>query len=233
MDRMIYLGMTGAKYNSQAQTTIANNLANLQTPGFKAQLELSKAVPVLSNVVNHTRTYNVSENQFWSQEMGKKILTHNKMNIALRDKGFIVVQDNNQVKLSRNGSLHIDKEGYLRNNENYKVMGENGAIQIKEQPITINTDGTIMSSNGMEDKIMLVNPKIETLKKEQNGLFISSMPISRDESLQVDVGYLEQSNVNVQQEMINMLQQARQYELNLKVIETANENAKIAQKILQ
>ncbi len=233
MDRMLYIGMTSAKFNMQSQLTTANNLANLQTIGFKAQFDIAKAVPVISNALP-TRTYGIVDTQGINFENGAKTQTFNPLDIALKDKGYIVVQDNNQVKLTRNGALQVDNEGFLKTKEGFKVMGENGPIQVSSRnKLKINVDGYVVSDKTLMDRIMLVNPSKETLSKDNSGLLMSTEALTQDDSIKVDVGFIEGSNVNAQQEMINMIKLSRQFDLNLKVIDTANENAKSAQKILQ
>lgn len=231
MDKVLYLGMTSAKQAMQSQLTIANNLANINTAGFKAQYDIAKAIPVISNALP-TRTYGINTEQYFSEEQGKIIYSGNPMHLAIDKEGYFVVEANNLVKLTRNGSFIVDNERYLVTSDGHRVMGEQGPIQLSQGKVAIQNNGQVLVNGVLVDRLMLTHVDKSLLKKDNDGLFITNEALSQNENIKINVGYLEQSNVNPQEELVKMINMSRKFDLNLKVIETANENAKVAQKIL-
>ena len=128
-----------------AQVARSNNLANINTTGFKAEFSQARAMPVLYGDGVASRAYALSENQGTDFSQGAMIETGRDLDIAIEREGFIAVQSRDGTPaLTRSGSLHIDSLGVLRNGSNLPVLGNGGPIAIPPaEKIDIAIDGSI------------------------------------------------------------------------------------------
>jgi len=245
MDRMIYTAMAGARQLMVRQETLANNLANASTAGFRADLDAMRAVPMQAegaalgarvSVVSTTPGADFSHGAI--QETGRDL------DVAIDGDGFIAVEGRDGSEgYTRNGGFNVGGDGILRTRSGLTVLGDGGPITVPENAkIEIGRDGTISAfvagnarNGNTVGRLKLVNPPTETLAKSTDGLFRvrGGAPADADPNVRVVRGSIEASNVNVVETMVGMIALARQYELSMKTLSNAESNSRDSAKLLQ
>jgi flagellar basal-body rod protein FlgF len=245
VDRALYIAMTGAKNNMMAQANHANNMANVSTSGFKADFEQSRAMGVYYGEGQPTRAYALTESPSADFTQGPMITTGNPMDVAVQGQGFIAVQaPDGSEAYTRAGNLNIDAFGTLRTGSGLAVLGSSGPISFPPlDKLEIGTDGTIsiialgQGAETMVDanRIKLVNPDLKNIEKSEDGLFRQRDGLNAEVSASVRVagGVIEGSNVNVMNEFTQILSLARQYEMQVKLMKSAEENSTASAQLLQ
>ncbi|MDH5370533.1 MAG: flagellar basal body rod protein FlgF, partial [Gammaproteobacteria bacterium] len=170
MDRMLYIAMNGAKQNMLAQSINANNLANISTTGFRADLAAARSMPLFGGTGHPTRVYSMTEKPGIDFKQGAMSTTGRDLDIAIAGKGFISVQaPDGSEAYTRAGDLKTDNAGVLQTGAGYVVLGESGPITIPEAAkVDIGKDGTISITQVGEadggstiiDRLKLVNPDV-------------------------------------------------------------------------
>lgn len=245
MDKALFIAMTGAKHNMLAQANRANNLANLSTTGFRADFEQSRSMAVYYGDGHPTRAYALTESPRADFTPGPMIETNNPMDAAIQGDGFFAVQAPDGTEAyTRAGNFTLDAEGTLRTANGLAVLGDAGPITIPEnEKIQIGADGTIsMVGQGQGPEAMvevarirLVNPDIQLLEKGDDGLFrqrdgLNALPAAE---VVLRSGMIEGSNVNAIDEFTQIMSLARQYEMQVKLMKTAEENSAASAQLLQ
>ncbi|GAA0688661.1 flagellar basal body rod protein FlgF [Marinobacterium maritimum] len=245
MDKVLYVAMTGARENMLAQQVHANNLANATTTAFKSDLEQARAMRVLGDGFE-SRVYSMSERPGTNLESGTLMQTGRDLDIAVEGDGWLAVRgpDGSEV-YTRNGGLQINAANQLVTGSGLPVLG-NGGIPIVIPPaenIFIANDGTItirpLGENAAEvalvDQLKLVRPQEGELFKGRDGFMHTDNDVPLPQALDVQVrsGYLEASNVNAVSDLTAMISLSRQFEMQVKMMKTAEENSSAAAKILQ
>lgn len=243
MDRLIYTSMTGANHTLSQQATVSHNLANASTTGFRAENNAFRAVPVFGDGLP-TRAFVVDSTINADFTPGELQTTGRDLDVAIRGSGWIAVQlDNGEEAYTRNGGLQVSPNGILLTQNGLKVKGDTGIITIPpETRITIGTDGTISSvpinpqpnTVALVGRIKLVDPPVDKLKKGEDGLFRlkDGGEAQADAKVKLVDGALEGSNVNVVHEMVSMIALARQFDMQMKMLESADRNAQQASEIM-
>lgn len=243
MDRLIYTAMTGAKHVFMQQAGTANNLANASTIGFKAQEHRFRAVPVVGEGMP-TRAFVVDASVSDVMDEGPLMFTGRNLDVAVNGRGWLAVQlPDGSEAYTRSGSLDVDVTGLLQTKSGYPVVGDGGLINIPpDNTIEVASDGTIsvVSTSGTPNnvnaigRLKLVNPPEGDLVRGADGLFRlqSGQPAPVDERVNVTAGTLEGSNVNVTDAMVNLISLSRQFEMQMKMIQTADTNAQRADQLL-
>ncbi len=246
MDKALYIAMTGAKHNMLAQTAHSNNLANVNTSGFRADFAQARSMPVYYGDGLPTRAYALTENPATDFSKGPLIETGRDLDMAIEGDGFIAVQAPDGTEAyTRASSFFVDSVGMLRTGNNLPVMGNGGPIAIPAaEKIEIARDGTIsiiplgeaLNEVAIVERIKLVNPNVETLEKSGDGLIRTKNPeeeVPVDANVKVISGFLEGSNVNAIHEMTSILSLARQYEMQIKIMQSAEQNSEASARLLQ
>jgi len=245
VDRALYIAMTGAKNNMMAQTTHANNMANVSTGGFKADFEQSRSMGVYYGDGQPTRAYALTESPSADFQPGPLQATGNPMDVAIQGDGFIAVQaPDGSEAYTRAGNLAIDASGTLRTASGLAVIGNSGPISLPPlDKMEVGSDGTISivsQGQGPEtmvdtNRIKLVNPDLKNLKKGEDGLFRQrdGLTAEVDAKVRVAGGMLEGSNVNAMSEFTQILTLARQYEMQVKLMKTTEDNSTASAQLLQ
>jgi flagellar basal-body rod protein FlgF len=241
MDRLIYTSMTGAKHLLYRQETLANNLANASTTGFRAETVALRAVPLRGNEAG-TRVATVETtigNDFTPGPMQE---TGRDLDVAVQGAGWLAVQaaDGSEA-YTRAGNLQVSPEGVLQLPNGLPVLGEGGPVTLPlNAKITIGNDGTIsaklagQTATNQVGRLKLVNPPTDQLAKGIDGLFRTKdgNETEADPNVRVIPGQLEGSNVNVVDAMIGMIAAARQFELQLKLLDNAQQNEQKANTLI-
>ncbi len=234
MDRIIYTAMNGARQVMLKQASNNHNLANLNTPGFRADLDAFRNKP-LYGPGHPTRVYVQDNRAGVDFAEGQLITTGNNLDVAVGGDGFIAVQDKDgNESYTRRGDLSVSPEGILRNGAGFPVMGNGGPIAIPPfEKLLIGEDGTISirplgqseASMAVIDRIKLVNPNIRDLEKTRSGLLrlTSKDEAPADARVKLETGAVETSNVNAVEAMVNMIELARQFEMHVNILKQAQE----------
>ncbi len=245
MDKALYIAMSGAKQNMLSQRAHANNLANVNTTGFKEDYAQARAMPVFGEHYA-SRAYALTERPATNFEQGPLMETGNNLDIALKGEGWVAVQAPDGTEAyTRAGDLQVDVNGVLRTGGGLPVLGNGGPIAIPPaSSIEIGSDGTIsilpLGGQGVQlaqvDRIRLVNPPAENLEKQEDGLIHlkpGAPAVEVDGTLRVEQGFLEGSNVNAVSELTDILSLSRQYELQVKLMGQADQNSEASARLLQ
>jgi len=243
MDKLIYTAMTGASHTLQQQAAVSQNLANANTPGFRAAINSFRAVPVSGEGLP-TRAFVVDSTAGADFSEGVMQTTGRALDVAINGQGWIAVQTaDGKEAYTRNGSLQVSQSGLLQTRSGLNVLGDSGPLTVPpDTQVTIGKDGTITTvpQNNQADSVVLVgriklaNPPQNMLARGDDGLFRSSdgKSAEADASVSVISGFLEGSNVNAVEAMVNMISLARQFEMQMKMLTTADSDARQAAKIL-
>ncbi|TBR37184.1 MULTISPECIES: flagellar basal-body rod protein FlgF [Dyella] len=244
MDRSIYVAMTGATQMMRAQTEVAHNLANANTVGFKAQMSAFQPLQVLGDGMP-SRINGVAQGTGWDMRSGPQTDTGNSLDVAVQGQGWLAVQaPDGSEAYTRAGQLQLTPDGVLTDARGNPVMGDGGPITIPQSSqIMIGNDGTVSAvpmgqgpdTLSVVGKLKLVNPQADQLQPGNDGLMhlADGGTAAADETVQVKSGAIEMSNVNPSQTLVQMIQLSRQYELQVKAIRTADDNAQSASRLLQ
>jgi len=243
MDKALYIAMSGAKQNMLSQAAHANNLANVNTTGFKEDFAQARSMPVYGEGLP-TRAYALSERPGTNFQQGSLIQTGNSLDVALKGEGWIAIQSaDGEEAYTRAGNLSIDVNGQLRTGAGFPVLGDGGPLVIPPAAtVEVGADGTIsvipLGGEGLAqvDRIRLVNPDPSTIEKREDGLIHLKEGAAQPEVdgvVRVEQGFLEGSNVNAVSSLTDMLSLSRQYELQVKLMGQADQNSEAAARLLQ
>lgn len=250
MDRIIYTAMNGAARITEHQAALSNNMANVNTPGFREQIALYRSVPVNDGVSLPTRVSTVASTPRNNFEMGNMQTTGRDLDVALASSnGWIAVQTPQGEACTRAGSLQVGVNGLLQTSLGQPVMSDqNGIIDVPDQAaLTITSDGTITAIGAGDapnnilnlGRIKLANPPEAQLVHGDDGVFRlapvngqPAPPAPADPSLRVLSGVLEGSNTNPMAAMVGMIENARRFEQQMQVVQQADRNAERANGIL-
>jgi len=243
MDEMIFVAMTGAKQTEYAQSINANNLANISTTGFRADLHSFSSVPIDGPGVE-SRINSVVESYGTDFTNGPIANTGRDLDVAIQGSGFLAIQGaDGEEAYTRAGDLRINAGGLLTTGAGHLVVGDGGPVAIPpNSSLLIGTDGTISlqplgqgpETLAIVDRIKLVDPDVASLRKGNDGLLrLADGEIAESSpSVRLVSGALEQSNVNIAKTMVNMIELSRQYEMQVNVIKTSKENADAAAQLM-
>ena len=244
MDKLLYVAMSGAKETLRAQAANNHNLANASTTGFKADLSAFQSRAV-SGPGYASRVYAQDNVVGWDSSVGSQQETGNALDVSVNGTGYFAVQDaTGNEAYTRAGDLHVDPSGQLLTATGHPVLGDNGPISVPPySSITVAKDGSISivplgstaQTNAIVARLKLVNPPANTLQRGADALFHSTStdPVEADAATTVTPGTLESSNVNIASAMVNMIELARQLDMQVKALHSADENAQSATKLLQ
>ena len=243
MDRLIYTAMTGAKHLLDQQAVVAHNLANAKTTGFRAELSAFRSVPIVGDGMN-TRAFVVDSTVGADLAPGGVQPTGRPLDIAIQGPGFIALQtaDGGEA-YTRAGDLQVSVNGQLETRNGIAVLGDGGPIAIPpDSTLTIAPDGTISTvptfgvpnAVAVVGRIKLVNPSEKEIVRGGDGLFRmrSGDPAELDANVVVASGALEGSNVNVVEAMVSLIENARQFDMQMKMLQNAESNASQAMTVL-
>jgi len=211
MIKGIYVAARGLDSRMKNLEIVSNNLANINTTGFKREVPFSE----IMNQAGQTQIQKVVD---YSQ--GTLTQTSNPLNLAISGKGFFVVQTPNGNELTRNGNFQIDSNGFLTDGQGNKVLGRNGQINLlsysldKNQQVTVSNTGMLKVGDTIVDTLMIakpVDPQDITRTGGTNFLSNSGIKPVDENNFQVKQGYLEESNVNPIKEMEEMIQLNTEY----------------------
>lgn len=235
MDKLLYVAMTGAKENMNAISVRANNLANANTVGFKADLQQARAMQAFGDGLP-TRVFSMTEMPSQNFDSGELKITQNELDVAINGDGWLTIEDKDgNEAYTRAGNLKINELGILQTASGQNVLGEGGPIELPVplRKVEIAEDGTVFvvprgaPANALAEvgRIKLVNPERQDMFKGNDGLFRrkDKQNAELDPAVKLISGAVEGSNVNAVAEMTYMINLQRQYELQVKMMKTAED----------
>jgi flagellar basal-body rod protein FlgF len=247
MDRALYIAMSGAKQNVVSQTAHSNNLANASTTGFRSDYTQSRAQPVFGDHFP-TRAFAMAERPASDLRQGPLQQTGRQMDVSIEGPGWFVVEGaDGEEAYTRAGDLSVDPDGRLMNARGLQMMGDGGPIVLppfetievgRDGIISIRPQGEAAAAVAEVVQLRLVNPDGKTLEKGTDGLFRIRDRQPGDPGANVDPnmslvnGFVEGSNVNAVTELTQVLAMNRQYEMQIKLMKTADENSAAATQLL-
>jgi flagellar basal-body rod protein FlgF len=238
MDRMIYLSMAAAKATMHRQEVVSHNLANVSTNGFRAELAAFRAVPVRGDGAS-SRVYALESTVGYSTAPGVVQTTGRPLDVAVKGNGWLAVQALDGTEAyTRAGALEVNAEGVLTDLQGRPVVGDGGPLTIPANAeVEVASDGTVSAKVGRErpqplGRLKLVTPEAP-LQRGTDGLFRAAEgDLAADPAARVQSGALEGSNVNAVESMVAMIAAARQFEQQMKALQTAEQKEQSAAKLL-
>ena len=242
MDRMIYVAASGVRSTMQRQEVLANNLANLNTPGYRAETVAFRVAPVIGEGLP-TRAFVAESTPGADFTPGVITTTGRTLDVALTGQGFFAVQGTDGTEgYTRNGGFEINEQGLLQTHSGQLVLGDGGPIGIQPgSTLSIAADGSISASVGGGGKtavpvgrFKLVNPAASDLMRGTDGLFRmrDGGDAGPDARVRVASGAIEGSNVNAVEVMVGMITLARQFEMQMKMMQSADAAARKGAQLL-
>ena len=237
MDKLLYIAMSGAKENLNSLAVRSNNLANANTLGFKADFEEARAMQAYGDGLP-SRVFSMAERPGQNFQQGSLQTTGRELDVAVQGDGWLTVQDKDgKEAYTRNGSLQVSPLGVLQTSTGLNVLDTTGqpiTLPMPLEKIQITEDGTINARlQGAEpaaienlQQLKLVNPVNKEMTKGEDGLFrrVDGNTEAVSANVRLASGALENSNVNVVEELTNLIKLQRQFETQIKMMSTAEKN---------
>ncbi len=241
MDRLIYTAVSGANRSLTQQMIHANNLANANTEGFRADLERATSAAIVGSGFN-SRYQVSSDNGGINMRTGALQETGRELDVAVNGNGLLALGDGRREAYTRNGHIDIDDMGNL-SIHGLPLLGENGPIQLPPfSQVAIGNDGTItvIPENGdieaaMDvDRLKLVDIPTDELRKNNDGLLVTDRATApRSDTVQVVNEHLESSNVSAINEMVQTVALSRQFEAQIKMMKAAETLAQAGNRLIR
>jgi len=242
MDRLIYTAMTGANAAAHRQSVLSNNLANVSTNGFRAELSTYRAVPLRGEGAT-TRVFAVEATAGHRDAPGPAQRTGRDLDAMPQGNSWFAVQGLDGTEAyTRSGGFEVSPQGVLMTSTGLPVLSDGGS-PIDVPPgadVSLGSDGTITAKAAGQPAQALGRLKLATptpedpLKRGDDGLFrtASGDPMPSDANARMLSGALEGSNVNPVECMVGMIAASRQFEQQMKLLQTAETNDKTASQLL-
>lgn len=245
MDHLIYTAMSGASRTLEQQAVISNNLANVNTTGFREQIAIYRAVPVVGQSTElQTRASTAITTPGTMMGQGAMAETGYALDLAISGDGWFAVQTPDGEAYTRAGDLSVNADNQLVTATGIPVLSDDNApVEVPERgSITFASDGTITALGAGDNprdiqilgQLKLVNPEADALIRGDDGLFRlpggQAAPV--DPQVRIVAGFIEKSNVSPAEAMVGMIANARRFEMQMKMIQDASSNAERANSIL-
>ena len=246
MDRIIYTVANGANRVLDQQAVLSNNMANIGTTGFREQLVNYRSVPLVSGDGLSTRVATVATTPGSNLEPGIMTETGRALDLAVTGDGWFSVQTPDGEAFTRGGEFQVSPQGLLVNRDGYPVLSaDNAPIEIPDRgTVTFSGDGTITALGAGDNpadiqvlgQIKLANPQAAALRRGDDGYFRADPDIQpfvpADPAVRMVSGFVEKSNVSAAETMVALIENARRFEMQMKVVQDAGSIAQNANSIL-
>ncbi|WP_269900041.1 flagellar basal-body rod protein FlgF [Paenalcaligenes faecalis] len=244
MDRIIYTAMNGAQRLLEQQSAVSNNLANINTTGFREQLAIQRAVPLQGGALFPTRVSTATVTPGTKNEQGALAETGHALDVAIRGDGWFAIQTPTGEAYTRAGDFSVDANNMLVTKQGFPVLSaDGGPVELPDRgSVTFSTDGQISAlgagDNPRDIQIMgqlkLVNPDMAEMVRGDDGWFrLANGAVAQpDDQVSIASGFVEKSNVNPAEAMVAMINNTRRFEMQMKVISDASTREEKANSIL-
>ncbi|RXR02679.1 flagellar basal-body rod protein FlgF [Pseudoxanthomonas composti] len=246
MDRALYVAMTGARATLQAQTNVANNIANANTAGFKAALSNTEAFRVPGDGYG-SRIDALHVDQGFDRSAGAQQVTGNPLDISMQENRWLAVQSpNGEEAYTRGGNLALTPNGQLVTMTGHAVYGENGDPMVipPHQSMEIGNDGTVSivplgegpQTLAMIGRLKIVDAPAERLQRGADGLMRNTDPkqaFTQATGNAMSSGMLESSNVDAAGSLVQMIALQRSFEMQVKLIKSGDENTQSSNTLMR
>ena len=233
LDR-IYMQMQAMQILSKSQDVTADNLANINTPGFKGNKLFYN---MLTENLNGTEVRRAVPMTQVNMDQGILEPTGNEFDVAINGDGFFKVQDGDQEFLTRDGRFSLNSDGILVNSNGDQVMGESGPIQLSElfqsnnttggpNRLEISKDGTILINDNPHDKLQIVKVEDPSILERQGSTYFTvkdEIELSDEGIGMVMQGYFEKGNVEPLAEMVDMMRNMQMFESQQRALKTTDD----------
>lgn len=237
-----YTAASGMFTQQRILNAQANNMANINTPGYKSEQVVSTTFQqtLLARIENGQRTYmgkgspiRLVEDVVSDFDPSMLDITNRPMDMAIEGEGYFNIDVDGRRMLTRNGNFAIDEEGFLILRGVGRVLGEDGPIEVENSDFVVAQDGSVYSSKGKLLDVMLISQPTDMAQMEKftNGLYV--VPEGQEEELleQMDTvsvlqGVVERSNVDLNREMTMVIETQRNFQScnnALKLIDQLNQ----------
>jgi flagellar basal-body rod protein FlgF len=242
MDKLIFTAVSGADRVMRAQQVHANNLANMETPGFRANMELASTAGLMQGYGQgyDDRYYAKVQADSISTKAGAVRETGRSLDVALNGNGYLAVQYNDGEAYTRGGAIDMDANGALSIGGR-PLLGEGGPIVLPQNlAVEIARDGTVSvlteGSTQLQvvDRLRLVNAEGGQLTKNEAGLIVArdGQPLQPDENVTVRSRALEGSNVSAVEEMVATMSLTRAFEVQMKLFKAGDDMEQAGNRLL-
>lgn len=241
MDKLIYTAVSGANRSLMQQQIHSNNLANVNTQGFRADLDRATSMQVPGSGYN-SRVAVLSQTAGVDMTTGSLQETGRDLDIAIKDSGLIAVLSGGREVYTRNGAMQVGPDGDLTIN-GLPVLGDGGPIVLPPySSLSVSDDGTIAiipQEGGIKtpadvDRIKLVDIPTNQLSKNNRGLLVNRRGVApRDENVQLVSKHLESSNISAINEMTASISLSRQFEAQIKMMKVAEDLAQSGNRMIR
>ncbi len=235
MNRGIYTSASGMMTETVRTDTIANNLANCKTTGYKKDINISmdfrsmliqrihdgeEPAPKVGNL--GTGSYPVEN--YVVHQSGSLIDTGNPLHVAISGRGYFAVETPAGVRYTRNGTFSLNDNGQIVTMDGYPVLGAGGqAITVLDnKPVAISQTGRVFNGDQEIGQLELIDVENTRAMHKEAGVFFRLDENARVAPFtgRISSGVLEASNVNIIEEMVNLIGSYRAYEINAKGVQT-------------
>ncbi|MFA5942008.1 MAG: flagellar basal body rod protein FlgF [Sinimarinibacterium sp.] len=244
MDRALYVAMTGAAQTMKAQAVNSHNLANASTTGFRAEM-IANLPQTVEGPGMPSRVNALGAGIGWDAKSGMIQQTGRDLDIAMREDVWLAVTAPDGTEAyTKAGDLQIDVGGQMRLGAGHTVLGEGGPISVPPSgQLAIGGDGTVSivpQGSGPQTLVSIgrlrtVQARPDQLERGVDGLMRAKAATTLNPAAGnvMTSGALESSNVNLPEAMVNMISLARQFDLQVKVMRTAEDNAEAANSLVR
>ena len=246
MDKFLYISMSGAKESMNGLAIHANNLANANKTGFKSSFEQARSMHIHGDG-HATRVFSITEEPGQNFESGVMQTTGRDLDLSIQGEGWFVVESElGGQGLTRDGGFNINSEGMLIDTKGHNVLnteGEKIFIPLPVEKFNIRQDGVVeirpvgAPADALEDvaRLKLVNPNVHGLTRGGDGLFrqIDGLDSLEDNTVRIQSGTLEASNVNLSEELTDLINLQRHFEMQVKMMKNAEDIDKSSESLLR
>lgn len=217
----------------RAQEVTANNLANINTPGFKGDKLFYRA---FQEEMNGRQVSSVQPGQTIRMAQGAFEESGNPFDFAIEGQGFFAVEKDGNRFYTRNGRFDLDREGFLVDDNGGRVQGESGPIQLpgimqsgrirSDVEVELDQDGTLRVNGERRDRLTIMQAgDVSRLERRSNAYLQApeGVEMSVDEDSSVVQGFYESGNVDPLQELVSMTQNMRLFESQQRAMKTTDE----------
>ncbi|MGB7570025.1 MAG: flagellar basal-body rod protein FlgF [Chitinivibrionales bacterium] len=229
----IYTASQGMTSLADKQDQIANNLANIQTTGFK---QSSLFTTTFQKCLANDQQQPFVNSEIRPDEVhvdyseGNMIKTGSPMDVFIKGSGFLTIMTPDGIRYTRNGNLSLNAEGLIVTSDGSKVMGKNGFIRVDQDtggPVSINDYGEVIQDADVKGVLRVADfKKPYKLLREGNSYFKPQEPdnpVVESQGFAIKQGYLEGSNVNIIKNMVDMISAYRNFEADQKAVASQDE----------